>query len=51
MHKSVSEIFRETNIPVLVRKNIPILFQDAIPIKILFEMYEPSIRSCIGDLK
>ncbi|MCC6276164.1 MAG: tRNA lysidine(34) synthetase TilS [Leptospiraceae bacterium] len=51
MHKSISEIFREMEIPLPVRRYIPILFQNDMPVKILFEMFDSSVKNLTGEPK
>lgn len=44
IHKYVSEIFRENEIPLPVRKFIPIIFTERLPVRILLSMWDENIR-------
>jgi tRNA(Ile)-lysidine synthase len=43
IHKEISELMRERNIPVLVRNNIPILFKNDEAFQILFSFWDDNL--------
>ncbi len=43
-HKEISEVFRENNIPVMVRKNIPILFEKNEPVCVLLNLWDSRLK-------
>lgn len=50
MSKTVSEIFREREIPVPIREKIPILFLKEKPCAILFSLWDDNIADFYGSL-
>ncbi len=49
VHKEVSELFRERLIPTVIRNFIPIIMEDNKVRKILFELFDPNIKSIVSD--
>lgn len=45
MHKLISEVLREKQVPAPIREKIPILFKNGEPYQILFEMFDENLAN------